>query len=180
MSGWKSNIPGVFRALVIHVCIALTASGETYYVDAVNGDNALSGTSPENAWVTLSKVNSTVFAPGDRILFRSGQTFVGQLWPKGSGSAGSPILIDRFDGDARPWIDGGGNVVAVLRLHNQQYWDIRNLGLRNLKPLRGENCGVLVTVENFGTAHGIRLSGLEIRDINGTSQADIRSAFGVT
>ena len=40
----------------------------------------------EFAWASLSKVDATTFQPGDRILFRDGDSWTGQLWPKGSGS----------------------------------------------------------------------------------------------
>src|ERR1700730_14835390 len=54
----------------------------TYYVDSTSSSDAQSGTSPEKAWKTLAKLNATTFSPGDRILFRSGGKWTGQLWPK--------------------------------------------------------------------------------------------------
>ncbi|MFC4006041.1 hypothetical protein ACFOY2_02325 [Nonomuraea purpurea] len=67
--------------------------GTTYYVDAAAGDDTASGRDRAHAWKSLTKVNQTTFAPGDRILLRAGQRWAGQLWPKGSGRPGAPITV---------------------------------------------------------------------------------------
>ena len=51
---------------------ALFPKARTFYVDSARGNDAGSGLTPEAPWKTLTKVNSTVFQPGDRILFKSG------------------------------------------------------------------------------------------------------------
>ena len=79
---------------------SLQKSGNTYYVDSTLGDDNHNGTSLSTAWKTLAKINATFFSPGDRILFKSGSTWTGQLWPKGSGTEGRPILIDKYGGEA--------------------------------------------------------------------------------
>src|SRR5262249_26980869 len=79
-------------------------SQRTYFIDVVAGDDRNIGTTPSAAWKTLDKVNQTVFHPGDNVLFKSGGRWIGQLWPKGSGTARHPILIDKYGGDARPII----------------------------------------------------------------------------
>src|SRR3981081_4451225 len=54
------------------------------YVDYAAGDDRNPGNAPSTAWKTLAKINSTFFHPGDRILFKSGSVWTGQLWPTGS------------------------------------------------------------------------------------------------
>lgn len=85
---------------------AKAAGGATYYVDNVNGNDASNGTSAGTAWKTLTKVNATTFAPGDKILFKAGGAWQGQLWPKGSGVNGSPIVIDQYGTGNKPLIAG--------------------------------------------------------------------------
>ena len=58
-----------------------TTSGTTYYVDANNGNDANSGTSPEQAWKSLTKVTATTFQPGDEILLKSGCAGTGSCGP---------------------------------------------------------------------------------------------------
>lgn len=83
-------------------------AGVTYYVDAQNGDDGNSGRSKAEAWKSFSNVNATRFWPGDRILLKAGCVWNEQLFPKGSGSPGSNIVIDRYGEGARPVINGMG------------------------------------------------------------------------
>ncbi|NIM49681.1 MAG: hypothetical protein GTO22_10625, partial [Gemmatimonadales bacterium] len=79
------------------------------------------------AWRSLEKVNDTTFQPGDRILFRAGCQWRGQLWPKGSGRAGSPIAIDAYGEGEKPVINGAGGAFEAVHLRNQQHWQISGL-----------------------------------------------------
>jgi len=63
--------------------LLLSATGlfaTSYYVDNA-GSDANTGTSPTpgGAWLTIAKVNSTVFHPGDALYFAGGQTFSGGI-----------------------------------------------------------------------------------------------------
>ncbi|WP_460528970.1 discoidin domain-containing protein [Flindersiella endophytica] len=125
--------------------------GTDYFLDATNGRDSASGTSPRNAWRSLAKANATTFRPGDRILLKAGEEWHdGQLWPKGSGSAGRPITISAYGNASagKPYIATNGNVPSPFRadgtknpetvgltgaivLRNQQYWEINNVELSN-------------------------------------------------
>ncbi len=65
-----------------------------YYVSAAGNDDN-NGTSTATSWKTLNKVSTTVFLPGDQILFNSGETFIGQLIINSSGSSGAPIVYGK-------------------------------------------------------------------------------------
>jgi len=54
------------------------AAGSTFYVSSSGDDNA-TGASPGTAWRTITRVNSELLRPGDRVLFEGGSTFVGPL-----------------------------------------------------------------------------------------------------
>ena len=64
-------------------------SGTKYYVSQANGNDANDGKSPEKAWKTLSKVNSTSFASGSIVLFERGGAYRGQLVAKSGVSYGA-------------------------------------------------------------------------------------------
>jgi hypothetical protein len=98
-----------------------------YYVSASAGDDANDGRSADAPWQSLEKVNTTVFAPGDHLLFRSGDRWQGHLRPQGSGAEGRPIRIDRYDDGPLPVIDAEGRRGAVVQLENQEYWEITHL-----------------------------------------------------
>jgi parallel beta helix pectate lyase-like protein len=145
--------------------------GATYYVDALSGDDANTGTSPQHSWRTLTKVNSTTFHPGDRILFKSGSSWTGQLWPKGSGTAEHPIVIDKYGdkdgGDAKPVINGAGVAEDAVLLKNQEYWEICNLEITNTGAAPAARRGVHLVAENSGELRHIYLQNLTIHDVNG-------------
>jgi hypothetical protein len=125
--------------------------GRDFFIDATNGRDNAAGTSAKNAWRTLAKANATTFRPGDRILLKAGEQWQdGQLWPKGSGSAGRPITISAYgDPNARrPYIAANGKVpspfnadgtknpatvglTGAIVLRNQQYFEINNVELSN-------------------------------------------------
>lgn len=158
--------------LTFSITPAVRVQAATYYVDSVNGDDYESGTSPQSAWKSMSKINATTFQPGDNILLKAGSAWTGQFHPKGSGSEGMPIIIDRYiDGrneHARPLIRGQGLITNVIYLYNQEYWEIKNIEVTNF--LQGDTSlkrGVYIKAKDFGTVHHIHLQNLLIHDING-------------
>lgn len=68
--------------------------GTNYYLDSNINKKDGDGLTPENAFDSLEDINSKTFQPGDKILIKAGSKFTGTLWPKGSGCAGYPIVID--------------------------------------------------------------------------------------
>jgi hypothetical protein len=141
--------------------------GQTYYIDCAQGDDSNSGNSAALPWKSLANVNATMFAPGDHILLKSGSTFTGQLWPKGSGTERQPIVIDKYGGDAKPVINGAGEVEDGVLLRNQQYWEINNLEITNWGSTPGLRRGVNVIADNSGDLHHIYIRNLDIHDVNG-------------
>jgi hypothetical protein len=152
---------------------AAADAGTTYYVSAA-GDDAASGLDEAHAWRSLGKVNATTFGPGDRVLLRAGDRWRGQLWPKGSGAAGTPVTVDRYGEGGKPRIDGDGTVGDVVRLFNQEYWTIRNLEVTNAVPptgTPGENLrdlrGIHVSGDNGQTLDGFVVDAVDVHDVTG-------------
>ncbi len=154
---------GYFGLLMLLVVMSVgAASAATYHVDADAGDDAKPGTSADTAWKSLAKVNATTFEPGDRILFKAGTTYQGQLWPKGSGKADKPIVIGRYGEGDKPIIRGGDGDAAVVKLHNQQYWEISSLEITGVGK---DGWGVAVELKDFGVGRHIRVRDMTIRDM---------------
>ncbi|MET0909932.1 MAG: carboxypeptidase regulatory-like domain-containing protein, partial [Ilumatobacteraceae bacterium] len=156
------------------VTTALEAETATFHVDAENGDDSADGLTPSTAWRTLDKVNATTFEPGQSILLRSGSSWDGQLWPKGSGVAGQPITIGRYGDGGKPVIAGNGEVADVVRLFNQEHWVISQLDVSNQRPAGatpGENLGDLrgihVSGDNSTTLDSFVVSGVDVHDVSG-------------
>ncbi len=162
-----------FTTVTAAVALLLVVSGvaavpATYYVDAVGGEDSREGTSAEAAWRSLEKVNATTFAPGDKILLKAGCAWGGQLWPKGSGTAGKSIVIDRYGEGSKPVINGGGVAFEAVHLRNQEYWEINNLEVTNHDPAGpAPRAGVRILGEDAGVLKHVYLRGLEVHDVNG-------------
>lgn len=94
------------RSMIVFLAATYVLSAADYYVDSAKGADSSIGTSARQPWKSLEKVNAAVFAPGDRVLFKNGSVWHGQLAPGSSGAPGAPLVIDRYGRGMRPRIDG--------------------------------------------------------------------------
>lgn len=99
------------KKIIILFTILLTAFTSTfatnYYVSGA-GNDAASGTSQGTAWKTISKLNASwgIINPGDSILFRRGDVFIGTIVVGKSGTSGNPIIIGSYGLGDKPVISG--------------------------------------------------------------------------
>ena len=119
----------------------------TYYVSSSAGSDLNDGLTPETPFQTIDKLNTLNFVPGDYILFKTGDTFVGMLRPSGSGTEGAPIVVSSYGEGERPVLQpdpegvfeyalGAGSVVTrrvngTIWLENVDHWEIRDLELHD-------------------------------------------------
>ncbi|WP_143095926.1 right-handed parallel beta-helix repeat-containing protein [Pedobacter insulae] len=179
-----------------------TANGKqvtprVFYIDAISGKDSNTGHAVTAAWKTLDRVNAAVFYPGDQILFKSGQSWIGQLNPKGNGQLKKPILIGKYGYGKKPSIAGNGVANGTLYFHNQQYWEVSDLEITNYdaKEQQGQELsawengnhttyvlpilprqlvnknkpkyGIYVTAEDVGEVSHLYFKNLEVHGVNG-------------
>ncbi|MFV9502980.1 MAG: hypothetical protein AB4911_00290 [Oscillochloridaceae bacterium umkhey_bin13] len=73
------------------------AAGTTYYVSRSQGNDANPGTSPAAPLASISRVNTLTLAPGDRVLFRCGDRWQGEMLTiTRNGTAGNPITFGAY------------------------------------------------------------------------------------
>jgi hypothetical protein len=96
-----------------------------YYVSPTGNDNN-TGTSPQDAWQTIGKVNRMDFEPGDSILFKGGNIFSGsiQLKYNDTGSAVSGVHLGSY-GTERATINAGTG--SGLTATDCEYVSIKNI-----------------------------------------------------
>ncbi|MEP6672691.1 MAG: carbohydrate binding domain-containing protein [Chthoniobacter sp.] len=167
------------RALLLFAAATLSTSllvsvaqGATYYVDSgAAGDDANPGTSSAAPWRSLAKVNSRTFYAGDQILLKRGGAWTGQLWPKGSGTASSAIVLDAYGTGELPIIDGGGLIPdqqGVVYLYNQEYWTIQNLEVTDGAADNGRfRSGIMITNTRGGLRSGFTVAFNSVHDVLG-------------
>src|SRR4030043_1407025 len=96
--------------LLLSLFLPSLAWGATYYVDATGGSDTNSGTATDQAWKTISKVNSTSFSNSDSILFKKGEVWRDQLIPQsGTGVDAENILTANMSSAITYGAYGSGN-----------------------------------------------------------------------
>lgn len=191
------NIDTIEKKSLSKLVASIKSDVNTYYIDNVNGNDGYNGKSIDSAWKNISKVNSTIFSPGDKILFRSGGSWTNQLQPQGSGTINNPISIGKYGTGDLPKINGAGVANGTIYLNNQQYWEITDLEITNynaaeengisLSVWEANNTsnyanvdlpaqavrnntfkfGVLITANDIGAVKHIQLKNLLIHGVNG-------------
>lgn len=149
---------------------AAAAAGTTYYI-STSGSDSNSGTSSSSPWRSLAKVDATTFQPGDRILFQDGDTWTGQLWPKGSGTSTASITIGSYGSGAEPAIAGAGTVPDAVKIWDQQYWTITGLDVSNKSGSSASNLGdfrgIHIGGDDAKTLSGFVVDGVNVHDVTG-------------
>jgi hypothetical protein len=170
----------ILLVLAITAVITAPAVAAVYYVDSNQGDDSNSGLSEQQAWKSLEQVNEAVFSPGDRILFRAGSRYTGQLKPQGSGSPENPIQVDQYGEGGLPRIDGLGQVQSTVLLKDVEGWEIRNLEITNKGDELGRGRrGVHIVNETLQTARHFVLERLYVHDVNGAIEKSRHSGIAI-
>ena len=79
----------------LYIVVPDLKNGVVFYVDSETGDDAASGLAPDRAWKSLEKVSTASILPGERVLFRRGGLWRGQLFLKG-GREGAPVFYGAY------------------------------------------------------------------------------------
>jgi hypothetical protein len=91
--------------------IGMPSLAATYYFSSSDGDDsrtAVQAQSQNTPWKSIEKLNAifTSLQPGDRILFKKGDVFYGEIIPSKSGGLTNPIFFGSYGNGAKPEITG--------------------------------------------------------------------------
>jgi hypothetical protein len=117
------------------------AEAADFYVSP-SGDDGNPG-SLAQPWKTIAKINSTKFAPGDRVLFEGGQIFKGNaaFTAEDAGTAWRPVVVGSF-GQGRATIEAGNGV--AISVENAGGFVIRDLIARGADRTKNKSSGIHV------------------------------------
>lgn len=152
------------------------AEGPRRFYVAANGSDDAAGTTPAAAWATTERVNHQRLRPGDRVLFRRGDRWVGNLVITDSGSAGAPVVIGSYGSGPRPRIDAqlpaDDVLAATVLVHNAEHVHVQDLELTNDAEDSGMRNGVLVAVDApVKPVHsGYRIHNVYVHDVAGAQE----------
>ena len=117
----KSRV--VKNALItIFLVLSTIASATDYYISS-SGNDTNNGLTTTTAWKTIAKVNSafSIMKPGDRILFKKSDIFIGQITLTQSGSSTAKISFDAYGVGNAPVIQGNLGIISWTRF-NGNIW----------------------------------------------------------
>lgn len=171
----------------IIIMLGISAFSQTiYFVDATNGNDTNNGTSGASPWKTISKINQQSFIPGDKILFKRGETWKGeQLEISGySGSETNLItfgaypdnneqqpIITTITEHSHTWTNQGGN---IWKANNPPNYHPERLLINgneilyaiNLEEIDGENFFWHYDAEENGDLYLFSLSNPETKTVS--------------
>lgn len=107
-----------------------------YYFSSSTGNDANSG-SQTSPFKTITKLNGLTLVAGDKIYFKKGDTFIGQITVGYSGTATSPIVFDSYGTGNLPILSGsdGSNGIAdpicTIYIQAKSHLEFKNLQIEN-------------------------------------------------
>lgn len=114
----------VFLASFSLVCIfPTTVLAFDYYFSNSTGNDTTGDGSISSPWQTISKINSTVYLPGDNIFLKAGDSWIIGSGEPGigidfDGNASNPIIISSYGLGNKPIIDASGQIGDGIRGNN--------------------------------------------------------------
>jgi hypothetical protein len=118
------------------LCVSNSFAQTTYYFSSSAGNDSNIG-NETNPFQTILKLNSLVLVPGDKILFKRGDTFTGQIIVSYSGTDGFPIIYDSYGAGDLPVLtasDGANGIpdaLSTIKIIGKQYLEFHNLQIEN-------------------------------------------------
>lgn len=102
--------------------------GKTYYIDSVQGNNARSGLSEEEAWSDFTPINTRALQPGDALLLRRGSVFNQELIVEAQGRSNAWIRIGAYGEGARPIIRRNGDIAdRCMQIRSPAYFHLSSV-----------------------------------------------------
>ncbi len=94
----------------------------TNYYLSNSGSDLNSGTSQDEPWQSIDKLNSTILQPGDSVFFEAGGIFRGQIIVSNGGTDADPIYFGMYGSGNRPIISGAMPVTNWIYYSGDIYY----------------------------------------------------------
>jgi len=129
------------------------------YVDPKNGNDRNSGTSEKEALKSLYAASQKTYAPGDKILLKSGEKFSGSLTIIGNGSADKPLEVTTYGGSKPAIFNGRGGTIVT---YYGEHITFHNLEFTNRNGVNA----ITISAYKPGASKGITVKNCKFYEIN--------------
>ncbi|MBD3626490.1 malectin domain-containing carbohydrate-binding protein [Cyclobacterium sp.] len=131
------NLISILLLLLVTATVPAVSHGASYYFSQQSGNDSRSfaqAQNPDTPWKSIEKLNAIFpsLKPGDKVLFRRGETFFGTIVMSNSGISGNPIVIGAYGNGERPIITGLVDIKNWKSLGNGIYESVQS-GLKAQK-----------------------------------------------
>jgi hypothetical protein len=116
--------------------INYTNAQKSYFFSSSTGKDTNAG-SEALPFQTISKLNSLVLSAGEKVFFKRGDTFIGQINVLHSGSIGAPIVYDSYGTGDLPILsasngkNGISDPLSTIKIVGKEYLEFHNLRIEN-------------------------------------------------
>lgn len=144
------------KKIIVSIILILVSNNlfATIYYVSNNGDDTNSGLSSNDPWSSINKVNSSVFLPGDNILFNRNDTWNERLRVPSAGINGLNILFGAYGTGSKPIIDVLSSDVNSISCY-RSFITFQDLILKN-------STATNLSISVVGGCYGINVVGVEI------------------
>lgn len=162
------------KKLIALFCIFCFSAGytfaSTYYIDAVNGNDASRGTSVKAPWKTFERLKGVSLKTGDKVLLKRGCIFNGVLEISAQGTPSSPVIVGAYgQSKSKPCITAPDKSMYAARIYNSTNVTFRDIELVNTGKERvARRTGLKVECMDYGVSKNIMIDNVIIRDVNGS------------
>lgn len=151
----------IFILLVLSL-ICINSYAKTFYIKN-SGNDTSSGLTVSKAWQSITKLNNSIFVPGDSILFEGGSIFNGNIYfsPSNTGTSENPIFIGSY-GTNKASINAGNSFGFYA--YNNEGFEINNLIFQGSGITNNTSVGVgfYMDLINNVKLKSIRIIGVEV------------------
>jgi len=113
----------IFSLIILGVLSLCQAHATTYYLSS-GGKDSNNGTFINNPWKTIQRLNQQILKPGDKVLFKRGEVFFGEILIKQSGSVAQPIIFSAYGKGSLPIITGAVKINNFIP-YNSNIWKVK-------------------------------------------------------
>lgn len=111
--------------LLLAATLAKSASATDYYFSTAGSDarTPSEASNPATPWKTIGKLNAFMSSlkPGDRVLFKRGETFYGRIRITSSGTTSAPITYGAYGTGDKPVLTGSATLTNWVNKGNGTY-----------------------------------------------------------
>ncbi|WP_162053289.1 right-handed parallel beta-helix repeat-containing protein [Pontibacter pamirensis] len=177
--------PFLYSTCFVLALLSHSLEAATFYV-SLSGNDTYSGNNKSQPWASITKVNSTIFSPGDSVLFEGGKTFVGSIvfGEKVGGTASEPIVFSSY-GEGKATISSGDNV--GFSVQNSAGFKIQNIVIKGSGRTSNESNGIEFFTDlpsssrlEYISINGVDISGYSDKGIYIGSWNGAQGYYGVS